>query len=137
VYEIMRFCEHIPNSYRNKKWSPLIHIYSIKWLFLPLKHCRIPWAQGKKTLFPTLNVMILQMVRNEYVRFGGHVEVQVSYKILVGNTKKVLILYNLPCFQEGLFWGSFGLNAGSSVWGLIVSHDINFRFKYLINQWTS
>jgi hypothetical protein len=26
-----------------------------------------------------------------------------------------LILYNLPCFQEGLFWGNFGLNAASGV----------------------
>jgi hypothetical protein len=30
----------------------------------------------------TLNVMILQMVRNEHVRFGGHVDIKVSYKIL-------------------------------------------------------
>jgi hypothetical protein len=29
-----------------------------------------------------LNVMILQTVRNEYVRFGGHVDIEVSYKIL-------------------------------------------------------
>jgi hypothetical protein len=29
-----------------------------------------------------LNVTILQMVRSEYARFGGHVGVQVSYKIL-------------------------------------------------------
>jgi hypothetical protein len=26
--------------------------------------------------------MILQTVRNEYVRFGGHVDIEVSYKIL-------------------------------------------------------
>jgi hypothetical protein len=29
-----------------------------------------------------LNVMILQMVRNECVRFGGHINIEVSYKIL-------------------------------------------------------
>jgi hypothetical protein len=29
-----------------------------------------------------LNVMILQMVRNECVRFGGHVDIEVRYKIL-------------------------------------------------------
>jgi hypothetical protein len=29
-----------------------------------------------------LNVMILQTVRNECVRFGGHVDIEVSYKIL-------------------------------------------------------
>jgi hypothetical protein len=26
--------------------------------------------------------MILQMVRNESVRFGGHIDIEVSYKIL-------------------------------------------------------
>jgi hypothetical protein len=30
----------------------------------------------------TLNVMILQMVRNEFVRFSGHVNIEVRYKIL-------------------------------------------------------
>jgi hypothetical protein len=39
-------------------------------------------AQGKKTVLSTLNVMILQTVRNMYVRFGGHVDIEVSYKIL-------------------------------------------------------
>jgi hypothetical protein len=29
-----------------------------------------------------LNIMILQTVRNECVRFGGHVDIEVSYKIL-------------------------------------------------------
>jgi hypothetical protein len=44
------------------------------------------------------------MVRNEYVRFGGHVDVQVSYKVL-GLTvpKKALILHNLTCYLDGLF----------------------------------
>jgi hypothetical protein len=56
-------------------WSPLIRIYSKKCFFGPqnivvsLKH------MGKKSFFPTLIVIILQMVRNECVRFGGHVEV--------------------------------------------------------------
>ena len=55
-------------------------------------------------------LMILQMVWNECVRSGGHVNVQVSYKILwLEVPKKALILHNLPCFQEGLFWGNFGL----------------------------
>jgi hypothetical protein len=30
----------------------------------------------------TLNLMISQTVRNECLRFGGHVGIQVSYKIL-------------------------------------------------------
>jgi hypothetical protein len=29
-----------------------------------------------------LNVVILQMVRNECVRFGGYVDIEVRYKIL-------------------------------------------------------
>ena len=55
-------------------------------------------------LLPTLNVPILQMVKNGCVRFDGHVEVQVSYKILqLEVQKKAPILHNPPCFQEGLF----------------------------------
>jgi hypothetical protein len=30
----------------------------------------------------TLNVIILHTVRNECVRFGGHVDIEVRYKIL-------------------------------------------------------
>jgi hypothetical protein len=48
--------------------------------------------------------MILQTVWNECVRFGGHINIQVSYKILqLEVLKKALILYNPTCFQEGLF----------------------------------
>jgi hypothetical protein len=48
----------------------------------------------------TLNVMILQMVRNECVRFGGHVDIKVSYKILQLNVLEgTLILHNLSCFK--------------------------------------
>jgi hypothetical protein len=46
----------------------------------------------------------LQTVWNECIRFGGHVNIQVSYKILqLEVPKKAPILHNLPCFQEGLF----------------------------------
>jgi hypothetical protein len=56
--------------------------------------------------------MILQIVWNECVKFGGHINLQVSYNILLLEVqKKASILHNLPCFQEGLFWGNFGLNA--------------------------
>jgi hypothetical protein len=48
--------------------------------------------------------MTLQMVWNECVRFGGHVNIQVSYKILwLEVLKKALILHNQPCFQKGCF----------------------------------
>jgi hypothetical protein len=58
----------------------------------------------KKLFFPTLNLMVLQTVWNECVRFGGHINIQVNYKILqLEVQKKTSILHNLPCFQEGLF----------------------------------
>jgi hypothetical protein len=63
-----------------------------------------------------LKLMILQTVWNKYVRFGGHIIIQVSYKIFQSKVqKKASILHNLPCFQEGLFLGSFGLNTAIDV----------------------
>jgi hypothetical protein len=50
----------------------------------------------------------LQMVRNEIVRFGRHIDIEVSYKILWLEVPKLVpILYYLACFQEGLFGDSF------------------------------
>ena len=44
--------------------------------------------------------MILQMVRNECVRFGGHVDIKIRYKILhLEILNEAPILHNLPCFQ--------------------------------------
>jgi hypothetical protein len=44
--------------------------------------------------------MILQMVRNECIRLGGHVDIEVSYKILwLDVFKETLILYNLSYFE--------------------------------------
>jgi hypothetical protein len=46
------------------------------------------------------------MVRNDCERFGGHIEIQVSYKILqLEIPKKAPILQN---FKRGYFDGSFG-----------------------------
>jgi hypothetical protein len=43
--------------------------------------------------------MISQTVRNEYTRFGGHVDKEVSYKILwLEILNEALILLNSPCF---------------------------------------
>jgi hypothetical protein len=48
--------------------------------------------------------MILQTVRNECVRFGGHVDIEVSYKILrLDVLKETPSLQNPPCFEQGLF----------------------------------
>jgi hypothetical protein len=48
--------------------------------------------------------MILEMVRNECTRFGGHVDIEVSYKILwLEILYEAQILLNSPCFLLGLF----------------------------------
>jgi hypothetical protein len=70
------------SQFRTRIRSPATHIYARKWVFWPPKHCCPSQAQWKKTFCLTLNVMILQKVRNECIRFGGHVDIEVSYKIL-------------------------------------------------------
>jgi hypothetical protein len=55
--------------------------------------------------------MISQMVRKKSVRFGRHIDIKVSYKILrLEIPKLVLILHYLACFQKGLFGGNFEKN---------------------------
>jgi hypothetical protein len=77
-----------------------IHAYLKKLFFGPSKFCYPPLAQGKKTFLSTLNVMISQTVRNKCARFGGHVDIEVSYKILwLEIRNEALILLNSPCFQ--------------------------------------
>jgi hypothetical protein len=78
----MRFCRHVPNSPRNK--NPKRHISYLleKVVFWDPKRLLSPWAKVKKTFSSTLNVMISQMVRNESARFGRHIDIEVSYKIL-------------------------------------------------------
>jgi hypothetical protein len=113
----MRFCEHVPNPPRNKNLKSFNPYLLYKMVFLVPKTLLYPLSTWKKNFFfSTLNLMILQTVWNECVRFGGHINIQVSYKILwLEVPKKTSILHNLPCFQEGLFWGSFGLNAAIDV----------------------
>jgi hypothetical protein len=61
--------------------------------------------------------MILQMVRNESVRFGRHIDIEISYKILQLEVPKLVpILHYWACFQKGLFGGSFQQN-----------HPLSFR----------
>jgi hypothetical protein len=70
-----------------------------------------PFGRGKKTFSSTLNVMILLMVRNGRVRFGRHIDIEVSYKILWLEVPRLVpILHYLTCFQKGLFGGSFEKN---------------------------
>jgi uncharacterized membrane protein YukC len=51
-------------------------------VFFGLQNSVVPLEAGEKTFLSTLNVMIVQMVRNEHVRFGGHIDIDVRYKIL-------------------------------------------------------
>jgi hypothetical protein len=78
----MRFYGHVPNSPRNKNLKRLISNLLEKVIFWTPKDYCPPLARAKKTLSSTLNVMISQMVRNESVRFGRHIDIEVSYKIL-------------------------------------------------------
>jgi len=56
-------------------------------------------TREKKFLSP-LNVMVFQTVRNERLRFGGRVELEIRYKILrLDVLEKTLILHNLSCFE--------------------------------------
>jgi hypothetical protein len=99
----MRFWGHVPNSLRNKNMERHIPYLMQKWFFWPSKLWCPLWAQGILFFWSTLNVMILQTVRNEYVRFGGHVDIEVSYKILrLDVLKETSILHNLSCFEAVL-----------------------------------
>jgi hypothetical protein len=94
-----------------RTWSLASRIYVQKLFFSSLQNTAVPLRyNGKKTFSSTLNVMILQVVRNESVRFGGHIGIQVSYKILQLELvlKESPILNTSPSFQQGLIWGSFG-----------------------------
>ena len=78
----MKFCGHIPNSPRNKNLKRYILNLLKKIVFWDPKRLLSLFCSGKKTFSSTSNVMISQMVRNESVRFGRHIDIEVSYKIL-------------------------------------------------------
>jgi hypothetical protein len=95
----MRFCRHILNSPRDK--NKMLHKPCLleKVVFWAFKTLLSPSGTGKKTFLSTLNVMISQMVRNECIRFGGHVDIEVSYKIFqLEIPNEAPILLNSPCF---------------------------------------
>ena len=104
----MRFCGHVPNSPRNKNLKRRIPNLLKKMVFLDPKILLSSFCRVKKTFFSTLNVMISQMVRNESVRFGRHIDIVVRYKILWLEIPKLVPILHYPaCFQKGLFGGSF------------------------------
>jgi hypothetical protein len=51
-----------------------------------------------KNFLSNLNLMISQTVKNECARFGGCIDIEVSYKILqLEILNEALILLNSPC----------------------------------------
>jgi hypothetical protein len=96
----MRFCTHVPNSTMNKNLRSGKPYRRQKMVFLASKTLLSLSCTVEKTFFSTLNVMISQTVRNECVRFGRHVDIQVSYKILrLEVLKDNPILDTAPFFQ--------------------------------------
>jgi ABC-type phosphate transport system ATPase subunit len=78
----MRVWRHVPNSLRNKNLENNIP-YPIQKVGFGASECLFyPSGIGKKTFLSTLNAMILQIVRIECIRFGGHAHLQIRYKIL-------------------------------------------------------
>jgi hypothetical protein len=76
------FCTHVPNSTRNKNMQSTKPYLSPKMVFLVPETLLYLSSIVEKNFSLTLNLMISQTVRNEYLRFDGHVGIQVSYKIL-------------------------------------------------------
>jgi hypothetical protein len=75
-------------------------------ILTPKDYCP-PFGVAEKTFSSTLNVKISQMVMNESVRFGKHIDIEVSYKILqLEVTKLDPIFHYRACFRKGLKKGS-------------------------------
>jgi hypothetical protein len=52
--------------------------------------------------------MISQMVKNESVKFGRHIDIEATYKILWLEVRKLVPILHYPAFfQKGLFGSSF------------------------------
>jgi hypothetical protein len=75
-------CGHVPNSPRNKNPKRLIPYLLEKVVFFYPKRLLSPSERVKKYFSSTLNVMISNIVSNETVRFGRHIDIEVSYRIL-------------------------------------------------------
>jgi hypothetical protein len=96
----MRFCKHVPNSPKDK--NKMLHnpcqLKNV--VILASKTLLFSIGTGGKTFSSTLNFMILQMVRNECVKFGGHVYKQVNYRSFkVPNNAQSTLLLIGGCFE--------------------------------------
>jgi hypothetical protein len=77
----MRFWGHVPTSLRNKNMERLIPYLFLKMVFWPSKLCWPFKAQWKKTFFQLWTLWSCKRWGMS-VRFGGHVYIEVNYKIL-------------------------------------------------------
>ena len=113
----MRFYWHVPNSPRNKNLKSLNPYLLYKMVFLASKTLLYPLSTRERTFFSNFEPYDLANGMEWISKiWWTYISKQVSYKILqLKVQKKASILLNLPCFQEGLFWGSFGLNVAIDV----------------------
>jgi hypothetical protein len=112
------------------------HIYLRKWFFWTSKDYCPPLAWAKETLSSTLNVMILQMIRNKTIRFGKHIDIEVSYKILVGHTK---ISSNFALFgllSKGAVWRQFWAKNILGPLGVNVELQMSKFWGVSVVKWT-
>jgi hypothetical protein len=77
----VRFCRHVPISLQNKNMEKQIPRLLSENGFFGLQNSVVPFRHMGKKNSSTLNIMILQTVRNKCVRFGGHIDIEASYKI--------------------------------------------------------
>jgi hypothetical protein len=65
--------------------------YLESFVFFNLQNSVVSIGIGEKAFLSTLNFMISQMVKNECVKFGRHVDKQVNYKILQLKVPNIVI----------------------------------------------
>jgi hypothetical protein len=74
-----RFCEHVPNSPKNKNLKRLIPYLLEKVVFLDPKRLLSPSNMGKENFFFNFECYDLANGKgNESVRFGRHIDIEVS-----------------------------------------------------------
>ena len=97
---IWNFVDMYLTYLETKIWRGTFYIYFKKMVFLAFNTLLSPFGTRGKNYSSTLNIMILQTSRNKCERFGGHVDIELSYKILQFELlKEARILFNSPCFQ--------------------------------------
>jgi hypothetical protein len=95
----MRFCTHVPNSNKNKNMKSSNPYLRSKMVFLASKTLLSLSGTVEFIYLFDFERYNLAMVRNECVRFDGHVDIEVSYKILqLEVLKESPILDTSPCF---------------------------------------